>query len=493
MKKLLTLLLCLALLAGLLPSAQAAQPPAVTFTISSRQSIGETDATLACTVRTQDVDITAVSQVGVEVLRSGQTIAFKLEDASPWGDYIEAWFPLNSALNCFLTAGTTYQYRFYAVVDGLLCSGELMSFTTTGGVTATVTFDANGGAVSPESKTVDRTGTYGQLPVPSRPGYTFQCWSPQSSGEILRAVEANDPVDPREDHTLYARWQANSYTVTLDANGGSVERGFQPVRYGAAYGDSAALPDPSRPGQIFLGWYTAPSGGAKVTDDTAVATPANHTLYAHWRSENTPEGLGNFTVVRDYYNGLFQDVDAANEGHWFADNVAAVYELGLMRGTRENKFAPAQNTFSPEENMTVAQAVTIAARLHSIYYADGETFEVPDGGQWYDPYVNYARERRIISTGYDYALPATREEFVRILAHALPEEALAPINPPLSFADGWSVACRAEVDLLCRAGVITGVSQSGALYFKPQDTITRAEAAAIAARMVRPSLRVRWS
>lgn len=493
MKKLLTSLLCLALLAGLLPSAHAAQPPSVTFTISSRQSIGETDATLACIVHTEDVDIAAVSQVGVEVFRNGQTIAKKLEDAALWGDYIEAWFPLNSGLNCFLTAGTTYQYQFYAVVDGFLCSGELMSFTTTGGVTAVVTFDANGGSVSPESKTVDRTGTYGQLPIPSRPGYTFQCWSRQKTGEILWAVEANDLVDPREDHTLYARWQANRYTVTLDASGGSVERGFQPVRYGAAYGDSAALPVPSRPGQIFLGWYTAPSGGAKVTDDTAVATPANHTLYAHWRSEHAPEGLGNFTAVRDYYNGLFQDVDAANDSHWFADNVAAVYELGLMRGTRENKFAPAQNTFSPGENMTIAQAVTIAARLHSIYYADGETFEVADGGQWYDPYVNYARDRRIISASCDYTLPATREEFVRILARALPEEALTPINPPLSFADGWSVSCRAEVDLLCRAGVITGVSQSGALYFRPQDTITRAEVAAITARMARPSLRVRWS
>lgn len=493
MKKLLTALLCLALLAALLPATQAAQLPDVTFTISSRQNIGETDATLACIVYTQDVDISAVSQVGLEVFRGGRTIAFKLEDAVPWGDYIEAWFPLSSDLNCVLTAGTTYQYRFYAIVNGLLCSSELMSFTTTGGVNAVITFDANGGSVTPGSKTVDRTGTYGQLPVPSRPGYTFQCWSPQRSGEIVRAVEANDPVDPHEDHTLYARWQANRYTVTLDANGGSVERGFQPVRYGAAYGDSAALPDPSRPGQIFLGWYTAPSGGTKVTDDTAVATPANHTLYAHWRLESAPEGFGNFTAVRTYYNGLFQDVDAANESHWFADNVAAVYELGLMRGTRENKFAPAQNTFSPSEEMTIAQAVTIAARLHSIYYADGETFELSDGGQWYDPYVNYAKNRRIISAGYDYSQPATREEFVRILARALPEEALAPINPALSFADGWSIACRTEVDLLCRAGVITGVSQSGAMYFRPQATITRAEVAAIAARMAQPSLRVRWS
>ena len=40
----------------------------------------------------------------------------------------------------------------------------------------TVTFDANGGGVSPLTKVVKKDETYGELPTPSRPGYTFDGW-----------------------------------------------------------------------------------------------------------------------------------------------------------------------------------------------------------------------------------------------------------------------------------------------------------------------------
>ena len=49
------------------------------------------------------------------------------------------------------------------------------------------------------------------------------------------------------------------------------------------------LPTPKRDYYTFLGWYTASTGGTKVTADTKVTATANHTLYAHW-SQNALSG-----------------------------------------------------------------------------------------------------------------------------------------------------------------------------------------------------------
>lgn len=203
-------------------------------------------------------------------------------------------------------------------------------------------------------------------------------------------------------------------------------------------------------------------------------------------TENKPEpktedvDMGPFVPIKQYLDGMFRDVDA---GDWFSGNVAAAYELGLMKGTGER-------AFSPGNNVTLAEGITLAARVHSIYHTGAENFPSYDGGNWYDPYVNYARENGIISTNYVYTQPATREEFVHILAQALPEEALADIAGAISFADSSSITYIGDVTLLSGAGVINGVEENGAIYFKPGATITRAEAAAIVGRMAQPGTRI---
>lgn len=198
-------------------------------------------------------------------------------------------------------------------------------------------------------------------------------------------------------------------------------------------------------------------------------------------AEAGTDSLENFVSVKLYYDGLFDDVyrDA-----WFSSNVADAYRLGLMKGTGDG-------VFSPGNNVTLAETVTLAARIYSIYHADGETFSGYDGGNWYDPYVNYARDKGIISENYAYTRPASREEFVRILAKALPEEALENIAGQLSFADSGEITYISDVRLLSGAGVINGINEDGQTWFKPLEPITRAEVAAIVGRMVQPDTRVK--
>ena len=141
----------------------------------------------------------------------------------------------------------------------------------------TVTFDANGGTVTPAEQTVTYGSHYGELPTPTREGYTFAGWFTEKDGGTQ--VTKETVVKTVADHTLYAHWTANTYTVKFDANEGTVTSAEQTVTYGSHYGE---LPTPTREGYTFAGWFTEQNGGTKVMADTKVTTAENHTLYAYW-------------------------------------------------------------------------------------------------------------------------------------------------------------------------------------------------------------------
>ncbi|MBR1921212.1 MAG: InlB B-repeat-containing protein, partial [Kiritimatiellae bacterium] len=65
--------------------------------------------------------------------------------------------------------------------------------------------------------------------------------------------------------------------VTLDANGGAVAEATLYVVKDEALGE---LPEPTRDGYAFDGWYTAKSGGSALTATSKASAPA--TYYAHW-------------------------------------------------------------------------------------------------------------------------------------------------------------------------------------------------------------------
>ena len=140
----------------------------------------------------------------------------------------------------------------------------------------TITFNANGGSVGQASKPITYGQSYGTLPTPSKTGYSFQGWYTALSGgtEITESTLVNN-----EGITVYARWRANTYSVSFNANGGGAVGTVLTVTYDSTYG---TLPTPSRTGYSFAGWFTAASGGSQVTNSTKVSITSNQTLYAHW-------------------------------------------------------------------------------------------------------------------------------------------------------------------------------------------------------------------
>lgn len=176
------------------------------------------------------------------------------------------------------SSGTSYSYKKMSCSSS---SYPKVTFTYTA-KTYTVTFNANGGTTSTSSKTVTYGSTYGTLPTPTRTGYTFNGWYTASSGGTQ--ITSSSTVSITANQTLYAQWTAKTFTVTFNANGGTTSTASKTVTYGSTYG---TLPTPTYTGYSFLGWYTATSGGTKITSSTTVSITANQTLYAQWESAGT--------------------------------------------------------------------------------------------------------------------------------------------------------------------------------------------------------------
>ena len=159
--------------------------------------------------------------------------------------------------------------------------------------TFTVTFNANGGSVSPTSGVTGEDGKLSSLPTPVREGYGFNGWFTAAEGGT--AVDLNRVYTG--DTTLYAHWietPPETFTVTFDANGGSVSPGSGVT---GEDGTLSSLPTPTRSGYTFDGWFTAATGGTRV--DVNDVYSSDTTIYAHW-SQIPPK---TFTVTFDANGG----------------------------------------------------------------------------------------------------------------------------------------------------------------------------------------------
>lgn len=138
-------------------------------------------------------------------------------------------------------------------------------------------FDANEGTCTPAVIDCFVDTPVGELPVPTRPYYTFTGW--YISGENQIHVTPTYQQSAATDVTVVARWAANPYTITFDPTEGSCTTVSQ-----TAYVDShvGVLPEPTRAYYDFVGWFKA--DGTPVTQAYIHQTDESMTLYARWAS-----------------------------------------------------------------------------------------------------------------------------------------------------------------------------------------------------------------
>ena len=110
---------------------------------------------------------------------------------------------------------------------------------------------------------------------PTLDGSQFAGW--YSDESLTKAYDFGSAV--RSDLALYAKWEANEYTVTFVSNGGT-----SVARQTVAYGAKASRPaDPAKSGFVFAGWYTDAALTEAYDFDSAVKSDL--TLYAKWETQ----------------------------------------------------------------------------------------------------------------------------------------------------------------------------------------------------------------
>ena len=205
---------------------------------------------------------------------------------------------------------------------GLNTAGEAVL----GSLCTTITLNPNGG-ILPEYSLVEGAA----LPIPTKTGYTFAGWyeNPEFSGNPVTDI----PTNNTENLNFYAKWTANTYTVTFDANGGSVSQ----TSAVTVAGKLTSLPTPTYDGYDFLGWYTDKDGGDEVTINTVFTKDT--TIYAHWQNipvtslELNKDSLTLQEKDSDTLTATVKPDDATNQGvTWESSDtsIATVSEDGTV-------------------------------------------------------------------------------------------------------------------------------------------------------------------
>ena len=166
---------------------------------------------------------------------------------------------------------------------------------------------------------------------------------------------------------------------------------------------------------------------------------------------------------------------------WYAQDVAAAEKYGILQGTGNGRF-------SPDGNLTLAQAITMAARTYA--YERGETIPKTGGSTWYSDFLQYASDKGICAIGefgaaYDNF--CNRLTMAKLFARVVPESTATQRNDVTTLPDVQSASENQAVFTLYQLGILTGSDKSGT--FHPYQYIKRSETAAILNRVLDPDTR----
>lgn len=111
---------------------------------------------------------------------------------------------------------------------------------------------------------------------------------------ITVTVTGSGSYDGTTTSTATAAVAAAGYTITFDANGGTIAAADATKTTGAD-GKLSSLPTPTRSGYTFAGWYTKKTDGEIIT--TSSKFGSKYTVYAHWTpNSGTTVAMDSFTI-----------------------------------------------------------------------------------------------------------------------------------------------------------------------------------------------------
>ena len=274
----------------------------------------------------------------------------------------------------------------------------------------------NGGTINSGNVNSYIYGEGATLPTDvTRFGYTFDGW--YSDVNLLNKITSISTTSTGA-VTLYAKWIANTYHVTLNTNGGTIISG-DVSSY--TYGEGANLPtDVTRTGHTFDGWYT----NANLTGDAVTSIPATATgdtaFWAKWNinsytiaaSADPTEG-GTVTGAGSYeYSANVTLTAAYNPGYHFvkwieADTVYSTEANITVKATGNRTFTAQFELSSYDVTASVANTADVRGTVQIAYTdVDGQS-QITAAGATAQATVQYGSTCTLTAT------PATGYHFVK--------------------------------------------------------------------------------
>ena len=215
------------------------------------------------------------------------------------------------------------------------------------------------------------------------------------------------------------------------------------------------LPVPICPGKHFLGWYR--ESGVMLTGDDIADHPI--TVTAHWGARET-EDTGILSTPWDNpYSDLIEE-------EWYYSYVKNLSRVGKINGYPDG-------TFKPGNNITIGEALKLIL-LTADYPA-----QEPSGEHWASGYLDLAVEQGFMTAaeGKDLDKPISRFLIARIAALALELPESSTETPFADTADGYVLS-------LYDAGIVSGsIDAEGNLAYMGESNIIRSQITAIVWRM----------
>jgi len=166
-------------------------------------------------------------------------------------------------------------------------------------------------------------------------------------------------------------------------------------------------------------------------------------------------------------------------GHWAYDNIYYMANEGFINGTGDDMF-------SPESNLTKAQAMALAVRILGMEVSDAE------GSEWYKPYFDAASKTGFVPTGWyyggsiDFEAYITREEMCMLIAsvykYATGTQEIKEYGASSKFEDisAAGESGRSAIEQCLTIRMVNGIDGT---HFAPKANLTRAEAAVLLERL----------
>ena len=212
--------------------------------------------------------------------------------------------------------------------------------------------------------------------------------------------------------------------------------------------------------------YTYGSGSSQISNLQFVPaggfTGSVEIPYVAYNAAGNAIGMGKFSLGVVNSIPKFSDVTSST---WCYKYVVEMCDADVIDGY-------SNGTFRPNNTVTYGQALKL------IMLAAGYPVQEKTGTHWASGYLTKAKSDKLVSGTVDLDAPITRLAVAQIAAKAM-ELSTSELSSVKPFTDTSDV----YVQALSAAGIVEGYFSGGTSTFRPSNTLTRGQVAAIVWRM----------